>query len=331
MRNVIVAMLVLTSAAFAADEGESFIAAGLSLTSKNPEVAKDMLVRGLATSANPPAKAYLELAKLSENEKDVAVSLYMTAYRMSIQDAKLQNDCKFIMGRLQIISKPTADLLAAMGSYAAELDTIQKTRKDEMTQDTVEERREQLSLSSYVASSNPSMSLLPGVNFKNVVSGVWKRDGTGIVSDNSEARFMLPDASVPAEYDVKVDLTRKSGDGSVVVILVKEGRQFVYEIGGWQTSVAGFGLINGANANSNNSTYRLGKDEFVNGRRYTLRIEVRKHTLTTYLNNKLIAATATDGSNLSLNSGWALPNKTALGVASYKSPTVFHSFEVKAK
>lgn len=331
MRNVIVAMLVLTSAAFAADEGESFFAAGLALTTKNPEVAKDMLIRGLAVSANPPAKAYLELAKLSENEKDVAVSLYMTAYRMSIQDSKLQNDCKFIMGRLQVISKPTADLLTAMGLYATELDAIQKIRKDDLTKETVEERREQLSLSSYTSTPSVSMSLLSNVNLKNAVSGAWKRDGTGIVSDNSEARFMLPDAVVPAEYDVKVDLTRKSGDGSVVVILVKNGRQFVYEIGGWQSSVAGFGLINGANANSNNSTYSLAKDEFVNGRRYTLLLEVRKHTLSAYLNGKLLAATATDGSNLSLNSGWTLPSKTAVGVASYKSPTVFHSFEVKAK
>lgn len=330
MRNVIVAMLFITSAVFAADEGDAFITAGLSLTVKNPEVARDMLLRGIARSANAPAKAYMELAKLSESEKDVSVSLYTTAYRLMVQDPKSAADCKFILGRLQILSKPTADLIAAMGGYAGELDAIQKTRKDEMTQGAVEGRREQLSLSSYVPlTAQPSHNLIKAVDVSKALRGTWTRETDCIVSGTSSGSIMPIAFSVKAEYDVTFVFSRVAGNGMPVLFLHKGDNQFAFEISD-RSGVAGFQMLNGVSYTGNPT--RAAVSKLVMNKSYTVKIQVRSDSVAAYLDGKLLSQTAVDYSQFTLHSGWGrLPLGTQLAIGSWEASIKFQSVEVVNK
>lgn len=185
MRNVLfVVSLFLASAAFASDEGEAFIAAGMRMSVEGKkDIAKDMLTRGIALSRGINPKAYLELAKLSEADKDVAVSLYFTSYQLMIQDPKAVSDCKFIKTKLLTLSKPTHELIVAMETYSADLAGISKVRKDELTQDAVKARTDELQLNKFVAGVTATPTLRQLTTAQVVGAYKWEQaDGAGIMN-----------------------------------------------------------------------------------------------------------------------------------------------------
>lgn len=331
MRNVIVAMLFITSAVFAADEGDAFITAGLSLTVKNPEVARDMLLRGIARSANAPAKAYMELAKLSESEKDVSVSLYTTAYRLMVQDPKSAADCKFILGRLQILSKPTADLIVAMGSYSTELQTISKVRKDELTQDTIQERTEQLQLSHYVAAAagGSKVDLLKLVDAsRDTVRGHWTMSGSKLSCDAGYKATLQFPYQPPKEYDYRIVFVRKSGSDTVCQVGVT-GKSFLWAMGGWNNSVFGFDDCDGKSADNNPTTVHSSDEVGIkNGKVHESIIKVRATKIEVFLDRKLVCSWDKGNDRLSTHADWNLRDRALLGVGAMSSALEIQAAEV---
>lgn len=337
MRNLfVVAMLVLASAVPAMDEGDAFIAAGMRMVIEGKkDMAKDMLIRGIALSKDTNPKAYLELAKLSEADKDVAVSLYFSAYRLMAQDPKAANDRKLILAKLQVLSKPTAELILAMQGYAAELDSIAKVRKDELTQEGIQERRESLQLEKYAqnlgpAGSNSSrMDLLKALDVSTAIKGTWKREGTDVVVEPAAyGRIGFP-CTVSAEYDVFFSFTCQQSKNGVTLVVQWNGKPVAFEIGSYGR-LTGFTLIDGRGLDANPTATEV-PGGFQLNKRYNIVVQVRKNKLAALIDGKVVVETSLPQERFQLDERWSVTSKCPIGIGNYSNVVRFHAVEVVAR
>jgi putative intracellular protease/amidase len=160
------------------------------------------------------------------------------------------------------------------------------------------------------------------------VIGRWTRQGdTWSVSSAEGARLMLPVAP-SGPYDLRISFTRRTGVHSVGAVVVHGGRQVAVEVDAWGMHLSGIQNIHGATIRDN-PTRRDGM-RLVNGKRYTLLVEVRKDELRVLLDDIEIAKHQTDGSDLSLSDLWKLPDTNRLALLAWNSETDFHTVEVRS-
>ncbi len=173
-----------------------------------------------------------------------------------------------------------------------------------------------------------AINLLPALDPKqDTVNGNWtvRKDG-GVASDKTRfSRIEIP-YHPPEEYDLRVTFTRVSGDADVNLVLAHAGKQFLWEMGGWDNKVFGFELIDDRPANQNGSTVSVEK-ALQNDKKYTVIIEVRKDSLKAFLDGKFLTKHTTNYGDMGIFSGWKLRDKQALGLASH-SPSIFHGAEL---
>ena len=163
---------------------------------------------------------------------------------------------------------------------------------------------------------------------KNGVAGEWSKSGEALtVKAARGARLSLPVAPT-GEYDIRINFTRRTGRDSVGLIVVHGGRQVAFEVDGWGTHLAGFQNIGGKSFRENAT--RRENVSLDNGKRYTMTVEVRKDRIRGLLDDKEIAVTQTDGSDLALSDLWTMPDKRQLGIVAWDGETVFHSIEVRS-
>ncbi len=187
------------------------------------------------------------------------------------------------------------------------------------------------SLSIYPSASGPVIPSSCGENLlpfadpaRDAINGKWTYENGALISDGTAAaRLSLP-AVPPDEYDFRVDFTRLSGTGSVVVILARGAHRFVLEVGGWD-GIAGLALVNGRNVDTNPTKIRF---PLTNGQRYSVVIRVRDSGLEAVMDGRAKISFPTDYRNLTLNPDWSLPGKPGLGIGSFASPTRFHLAEL---
>jgi len=141
------------------------------------------------------------------------------------------------------------------------------------------------------------------------------------------ARLALP-VSVPAEYDLKVAFTRRTGQHSIGLIVAHGGKQTAFEVDAWGSHLAGFQDVGGKSIREN-ATRREGV-QLENGKRYTLTVEVRKGQLRGLLDDKEIAVLKSDGSDLSVSNFWTMPDAARPGLIAWESDTTFHTVELRS-
>jgi eukaryotic-like serine/threonine-protein kinase len=170
-----------------------------------------------------------------------------------------------------------------------------------------------------------SIDLLSQIQLpQSALLGNWKRSADGIESDASApAKLQLPYAPID-DYDFRITFTRKSGDQPVMQLLSTNGKRIAWMMGGWQNSVSGFGMVDGASADQNASACQA---VIVNGRKYTAEIRVRQHSVSAYLDGVLVSSLNTDDAKFTVPELLAI-SEGSLGLATHKSPTIFHSIEV---
>ena len=163
---------------------------------------------------------------------------------------------------------------------------------------------------------------------KHAVAGTWQRDDDGLaVGSAAWGRVVIPYRPT-GEYDLRVSFTRRSGRFSVPIYFVTPQGQATFELDCWGEGIAGIQAVNGED-NRRNAT-RTEDMPLTNGKRYTVLIEVRKDRIRCSLDGEEVCALpVTDRLRLSPLSEWELPEKKALGLGAYSSPTVFHSAEVR--
>ncbi len=219
-----------------------------------------------------------------------------------------------------LAGKETGDFKAAIRERALEcyeralpgLEGLEKVR--------VEKR-----IGSLTKGSSRGLNLLAMADpARHAVSGAWKAEGRALVSDAGlTTRLMFP-YEVPKEYDYRVDLTRMEGASTVCLILTKDGREFVMEMG-WPGGEVGFAYVDGKHIDANPTGAKF---PVTNGRRYRILVQVRNRGLKAYLDGRLLISWRTDYTNVTPHSGWVLPNKKCVGIGSHGSPTAFHAAEL---
>lgn len=162
---------------------------------------------------------------------------------------------------------------------------------------------------------------------RQAVSGEWQMiRGELHVKAKQGSRITIP-GTVPAEYDLRVSFTRKTGTQSVGVIVVQNGRQVAFELDAWNQHLGGFQNIAGRTIVDNPT--RHDNITLNNNRRYTLLVEVRHDSLRSLWDGREVAHYRTNGQDLSVNpQAWVMPNKSSLGLIAWDCDTTFHSVEI---
>lgn len=174
-------------------------------------------------------------------------------------------------------------------------------------------------------------SLLPLINpRRDRVAGNWSFVNEELtVGPSRGARLIIP-IQVPAEYDLRITFTRRTGRNSIGAILMHGGKQCTMELDAWEQHLAGFQNVDGKSM-LDNPTRREGV-ALENNRRYTLLMEVRAESIRALLEGQEVSRYVGDGKNLSVDASyWAVPSNTTLGLLSWESWTTFHAVELRRK
>src|SRR6185295_9733868 len=130
------------------------------------------------------------------------------------------------------------------------------------------------------------------------------------------------------EYDFKIIFVRRTGRDGVNQILAHGGKDFVWQMGGWENTIFGLSEVDGKRADENPTSTRREKC-LENGRVYTSVVEVRKDRVTAILNAQKFVDWKTDYRDLDMNDDWRLSSKTIAGVGTWGSLTEFRSIELR--
>lgn len=161
--------------------------------------------------------------------------------------------------------------------------------------------------------------------------GKWQIREKGLVVSAADDPARLPIPATPrGPYDVKVEFTRTDGDGTVGVILPVGSRQCLVALN-FGGGPSGIDMIDGRRANENDTAF---PGALVNDRRYTLEIGVRpgkdEASVTVTLDARPLVFYRGPAGALSLHKQWAIPNRSALGLAA-QADVIFHSMQVRTK
>jgi serine/threonine protein kinase len=170
-----------------------------------------------------------------------------------------------------------------------------------------------------------AVALLPLVDpASDSVSGEWTSKDGGIVSGGSAAtqRLSIP-YKPPAEYDLRVELTRGKG-GDVAVILSRAGRAFHFQAG---NGFCGFSEIGGKRATSNATTVRPALIE--SEKRHVVVLQVRKDGFASFIDGRLCGRWRGDYAEITMDPGWALPDASHLGLGAFDGRAAFHRVDIR--
>jgi putative intracellular protease/amidase len=172
-------------------------------------------------------------------------------------------------------------------------------------------------------------SLLPSIDpEQHSVVGQWRKSDHSLLVNAVEGARLSLAVEAREEYDLRVSFTRRTGQHSIGAIVVHGGRQVAFELDAWGMNLAGFQDIGGKTLRDNPT--RRENVRLVNGRRYTMTVQVRKNLIRGVLDDQEIAQHLSDGNGLSLSNLWRMPNQHTLGLIAWDSETEFHSIEIRS-
>ncbi|MBC8291285.1 MAG: DJ-1/PfpI family protein [Planctomycetes bacterium] len=159
------------------------------------------------------------------------------------------------------------------------------------------------------------------------VKGSWRAAGKSLETNaDGASRIVLP-YRPGSEYDLEVAFTRKSGEHSIALMFSAGRGRAAFEVDGWGEHLSGIQRIGGKTIKENPT--RRPNMTLENGRRYTMTVQVRKDRITGLLNGREIASHRSDGSDLTMEPVWQLPEGSHLGIGAYQAATTFHSIRVR--
>ena len=172
------------------------------------------------------------------------------------------------------------------------------------------------------------INLIPRVDVSSsVVAGNWEVDHGVLRTDaTASSRLALP-FQPTSEYDFRIAFTRTSGVHSVALMFVSSAGQATFEVDAWGQHLAGLQMINGQTMQQNPT--RVENQTLENGRRYSMRVEVRQNQIRAFLDDQLLATQQIDGSAMTMPRVWQMPNAKSLGLGAYSAATTFHKVEVR--
>jgi hypothetical protein len=172
---------------------------------------------------------------------------------------------------------------------------------------------------------------------RDAVFGTWRRVADGVLSDNAgawepnqgAARLALP-YRPPEEYDYRIVFTKQSGQHCVSPIFVANGQAFAWIMGGWNNTVFAFENVRGLHGGELANTTRIVRPScLITGHRHETVLRVRRTGTTAVFDGVEITSTPANHDGMTSPPVYHLHNRPGqLGLASWQSPTLFHTVEV---
>jgi hypothetical protein len=158
--------------------------------------------------------------------------------------------------------------------------------------------------------------------------GPWKWENDALRSGDQEHQWCQVRYRPPAEYDLEVEFTRQAGNDLVGLILpVAEGQDVMLFLGGYGNKVTGFDVVDGQAGGKNVTNRRVAEGCLTNGRKYKGRVEVRRDAVRAFLDGEQIVSLDPRKHRFEIFPKWQT-RPGLIGVASFWSPTSFHSIRV---
>ncbi|MEI8227875.1 MAG: hypothetical protein WCH77_06385 [Planctomycetota bacterium] len=166
---------------------------------------------------------------------------------------------------------------------------------------------------------------------RDVVRGKWDRVDGDLVSNAEAGQYatVILRRRPPAEYDYEVTFTPLRGQHTVTLNCgTTYGTGFGCCVGGWGNQVAGLFMLNGADADSNNTTIRRQK-WLVTNQKHTMVVKVRRNSVSVSLDNAGVFNAPVNYGVLRYRDDVAIPTDS-FGLSSWATSTRFHRAEVRA-
>jgi hypothetical protein len=140
--------------------------------------------------------------------------------------------------------------------------------------------------------------------------GTWTESGDGLAGSGANAQVQFH-TSLPDEYVYRVRFVRVDGNNPIALIASREGRSLAFVVGGHDGTISGFGNVDGASYDNNDTTRRLTR-WISNGIVHTLVLRVRKDWMQAYLDGVQHDRVSEDSSNLTLPAEFRRDNSPPL-------------------
>ncbi len=184
------------------------------------------------------------------------------------------------------------------------------------------------------ARSDAPLDVLARCTAADAVTGQWSKDG-GIMSAQGTREMVLQAPVQPlGDYDVEIEVERRSDEGSFGIVLPVGTRQCNIEVAGYREVgyLSGLDTINGKRIDAR--TDRVAGLRLETGRRYVLAAHVQVDGLTARVSAELDGASLVkwEGpvSTLSLNQPFELPSPSGMGLIAYRGVFAFRSFRLRS-
>ncbi len=155
------------------------------------------------------------------------------------------------------------------------------------------------------------------------VQGQWAFDGRtlSVPQTGPWNRIALP-YSPPEEYDFRIDFTRDKGALDICQIFSVDNANLVWRMNSANKPTCQFGAL------KDNPTVVAGIP-YRPGLRCTAIVEVRRGTVSAYLNGKLLQTIATPNQFADAGPDWRLPDRKMLGLGTWFSGVTFQRIAVR--
>jgi hypothetical protein len=161
---------------------------------------------------------------------------------------------------------------------------------------------------------------------RDAVSGHWEISSEGLQCDAAApAKIRIP-FDAPDQYDFVIEFTPRVG-GDCHQFCVTKDREFTWSMASWaENKYFGFGAVDGEDFFRNKTTVEK-RGVIVPGRRYVSAVCVRTDGVFAVLNGEQVTSLKTDYTNVSHSKAMP-PVGHCLGLATWKSPILFHRIEL---
>lgn len=161
--------------------------------------------------------------------------------------------------------------------------------------------------------------------WEDVIRGDWRNDN-GVLTSGTDICIVKLEEELPEAYDVRLRVTRLSGQYSTALFFRSGGRMASVELDAWKEGLAGVQMINGQDLTAGYG-FRF---PLVNGEPHDLLVEVRPDEVRVSVDGQFKKAFITKDLPMAITPAWEMgpnPRPMALGLGSYQSPTRFEKVE----
>jgi serine/threonine protein kinase/Leucine-rich repeat (LRR) protein len=169
-----------------------------------------------------------------------------------------------------------------------------------------------------------AINLIPSIDpARDTVLGPWRKDAGKIYCDGGESAVLRIPYEPPAEYDLRVALTRINSHCSTILFLYREGRSFFFDMSNNRDATAGFADVS-VRPNPTRRPFKLD-----DGRRYVSVIEVRHDRVTALIDGQKICEWLPSMGDLSAAPGWCVDIPGLIGLGNCETFTTFDVIELR--